>query len=118
MGGSGIDLFGKFNEGKVREVLSRCANCGRFVVMGPPRSGKSFFIENYLRGSLGNNVTIDEHTLGIHTATKTVGGLGLRKRVMRLLKRMMPWIRKLVDEVGVEVEEAHRTHPSTPRQHP
>jgi len=51
MNGSGVDLFRGFNEGEVSEVLRRCAGCSRFVAVGPPRSGKSFFIENYLRNN-------------------------------------------------------------------
>ena len=46
--GSGVDLFRGFNEGEVSEVLRRCAGCGRFVLIGPPRSGKTFFREKYL----------------------------------------------------------------------
>ena len=50
--GSGHDLFRGFNEVEVSEVLRRCTNCGRFVLIGPPRSGKTFFRENYLEGRL------------------------------------------------------------------
>jgi len=110
MSGSDADLFGKFNEdevSKAKGLLSRCANCGRFVVMGPPRSGKSFFIEKHLRSKLGAGVAIDEHTLGIHTA-KAEGGSGLRERVMGYLERMMPWIGKFRDRVEVDVEELRR----------
>ncbi|MFP3209947.1 MAG: ATP-binding protein [Thermocladium sp.] len=112
MSGSDADLFGKFNEGEVSEALSRCANCGRFVLMGPPRSGKSFFIEKHLRSKLGAGVAIDEHTLGITTTKaegeEAKGGLGLRERVMGYLKRLMPLIGKFGDRVGVDVEELRR----------
>ena len=108
MNGSGVDLFRGFNEGEVSEVLRRCAGCSRFVAVGPPRSGKSFFIENYLRNKLGTGVTIDEYTLGAPTAAKTEGGSGLLERAMEYLKRMMPWIRKFGDRVDVEVEELRR----------
>jgi len=88
----------------------------RFVLIGPPRSGKTFFRENYLEGKegkLGVGVTIDEHTLGITTTTKTEseeakGELGLREKVMGLLKRIMPWIGKFVDKASVDVEELRR----------
>ena len=63
---SAHDLFEGFNKGEVNEVLRSCTNCGRFVLIGPPRSGKTFFRENYLEG-----VTVDEHTLGLTTTTKT-----------------------------------------------
>jgi len=115
MGGSGVDLFRGFNEGEVSEAkgaLSKCANCGRFVLMGPPRSGKSFFIGNHLRSKLGAGVTIDEHTLGITTAKaegeEAKGEPGLREKVMGYLKRMMPWIKKFRDEVEVDDEELRR----------
>jgi len=108
MNGSGVDLFRGFNEGEVSEVLRRCAGCSRFVAVGPPRSGKSFFIENYLRNKLGTGVTIDEYTLGAPTAAKTEGGSGLLEMAMEYLKRMMPWIRKFGDRVDVEVEELRR----------
>jgi hypothetical protein len=111
--GSGVDLFKSFNEGEVNEVLRRCTNCGRFVLIGPPRSGKTFFRENYLEGRLGAGVTVDEHTLGIITTTKTEGkeargGLGLREKVMRYLEGMIPLIRRLREKVRVEDEELRR----------
>jgi len=114
--GSGVDLFRGFNEVEVSEVLRRCVGCGRFVLIGPPRSGKTFFREKYLEGKegrLGAGVTVDEHTLGITTTTKTEGKeakgeLGLREKVMGILEGMMPWIRKLRERVSVEVEELRR----------
>jgi len=111
--GSSDDLFRGFNEVEVSEVLRRCTNCGRFVLIGPPRSGKTFFRENYLEGRLGVGVTVDELTLGITTTTKTEseeakGELGLREKVMRLLKRMIPLIGKFVDKASVDVEELRR----------
>jgi len=69
--GSGVDLFRDFNEGEVSEVLRRCAGCSSFVLIGPPRSGKTFFKENYLEGRLGAGVAVDEYTLGISTTAKT-----------------------------------------------
>jgi tetratricopeptide (TPR) repeat protein len=105
--GSGHDLFEGFNEVEVSEVLRRCTNCGRFVLIGPPRSGKTFFKENYLKGRLGDSVTVDEHTLGITTKTEgeeAKGELGLREKVMGLLKRMT-LIGKFVDKERVDDEE-------------
>jgi len=111
--GFGVDLFRGFNEVEVNEVLRRCAGCGRFVLIGPPRSGKTFFRENYLEGRLGAGVTVDEHTLGITTTTKTEGkeakgGLGIREKVMRYLEGMIPLIRRLREKVRVEDEELRR----------
>jgi len=111
--GSSDDLFRGFNEVEVSEVLRRCTNCGRFVLIGPPRSGKTFFRENYLEGRLGVGVTVDELTLGITTTTKAEGEeakgeLGLREKVMRLLKRMTPLIGKFADKASVDVEELRR----------
>jgi len=114
--GSGVDLFRGFNEvkvGEVSEVLRRCTNCGRFVIIGPPRSGKTFFRENYLEGRLGVGVTVEEHTLGIATTTKTEGGeakgeLGLREKVMRILEGLIPLIGRLREKVRVEDEELRR----------
>jgi KaiC/GvpD/RAD55 family RecA-like ATPase len=111
--GSGDDLFKSFNEVEASEVLRRCVGYGRFVLIGPPRSGKTFLIENHLRGKLGTGVTVDEHTLGITTTAKieggeAKGGLGLREKVMRLLKRMIPLIERMRDKVSVDVEELRR----------
>jgi uncharacterized protein YeeX (DUF496 family) len=111
--GSGDDLFRGFNEVEVSEVLRRCTSCGRFVLIGPPRSGKTFFREKYLEGRLGVGVTVNEHTLGTTTTTKAEGEeakgeLGLREEVMRLLKSMIPLIRKFVDKASVDVEELRR----------
>jgi len=117
--GSSDDLFGKFNEvevGKAKEALSRCTNCGRFVLIGPPRSGKTFFRENYLEGKegrLGAGVTVDEHIPGIATTAKTEGEeakgeLGLREKAMMLLKRMIPLIGNFADKERVDGEELRR----------
>jgi len=104
MSGSGDDLFRGFNEDEVSEVFRRCVGCSRFVVIGPPRSGKTFFIENHLRNNPNTNVTIDEYTLGVPTA-KIEGGPVGREGVMGYLKRWMPWIGKLRNWVKVEDEE-------------
>jgi len=100
-------LFRGFNEGEVSqvsEVIRRRVGCGRFVVIGPPRSGKTFFIENHLRNNPNTNVTVDEYTLGVPTA-ETEGGPGGREGVMGYLKRLMPWIWKFRDWVEVEDEQ-------------
>jgi KaiC/GvpD/RAD55 family RecA-like ATPase/uncharacterized protein YdhG (YjbR/CyaY superfamily) len=105
--GSGDDLFNGFNKDEVKEVLRRCTNCGRFVLIGPPRSGKTFFKEKYLKGGLGVCVTVDEHTLGITTKTEgeeAKGELGLGEKVMGVLKRVI-LIGKFVDKERVDDEE-------------
>ena len=119
-GGSGVDLFRGFNEGEVgevSEVLRRCVGCGRFVLIGPPRSGKTFFRENYLekylKDRLGAGVTVEEHTLGITTTARTEGEeakgeLGLREKAMMLLKRMIPLIGNFADKERVDDEELRR----------
>jgi len=107
MSNSGDDLFKNFNDGEVSEVLRRCVGCGRFVVIGPPRSGKTFFIENHLRNNLNTGVTIDEYTLGVLTV-ETEGGLGLRERVIKYLKRIMLWIKKSKDSAEFKAEELKR----------
>jgi len=108
--GSGHDLFRGFNEVEVSEVLRRCTNCGRFVLIGPPRSGKTFFRENYLEGRPGVGFTVDEHTLGITTKTEgeeAKGELGLGEKVMGILKRMT-LIGKFADKERVDDEELRR----------
>jgi len=108
--GSGHDLFSGFNEVEVSEVLRRCTNCGRFVLIGPPRSGKTFFRENYLEGRLGVGVTVDEHTPGITTETEgeeAKGELGLGEKVMGILKRMTLF-GKFADKERVDDEELRR----------
>jgi len=107
---SGDDLFEGFNEVEASEVLRKCTNCGRFVLIGPPRSGKTFFRKNYLEGRPGVSFTVDEHTLGITTKTEgeeAKGESGLRKKVMRLLKRMT-LIGKFADKERVVDEELKR----------
>jgi hypothetical protein len=107
---SGDDLFEGFNKNEVSEVLRRCTNCGRFVLIGPPRSGKTFFKEKYLKDRPGVGFTVDEYTLGITTKTEgeeAKGKLGLRKKVMGLLKRMI-LIEKFADKERVDDEELRR----------
>jgi len=105
--GSGHDLFKGFNGREASEVLRSCTDCGRFVLIGPPRSGKTFFRENYLRG-----VTVDELTLGVTITTKTEGeeakGESGLQKVMGLLKRMVPIIGKFTDKERVKDEELRR----------
>jgi len=111
--GSGVDLFSGFNEGEVSEVLRRCAGCSRFVLIGPPRSGKTFFKEKYLKDRLGAGVIVDEYTLGISTTAKTEreeagGGLGILGKVMKYLEGMIPLIKRLRETVEVDEEELRR----------
>jgi AAA+ ATPase superfamily predicted ATPase len=111
--GSGVDLFRDFNEGEVSEVLRRCAGCSRFVLIGPPRSGKTFFKENYLEGRLGTGVIVDEYTLGISTTAKTEReeakeGSGISEKVMKYLEGMIPLIKRLRETVEVDDEELRR----------
>jgi energy-coupling factor transporter ATP-binding protein EcfA2 len=111
--GSGVDLFRGFNEDEVSEVLRRCAGCSRFVLIGPPRSGKTFFKEKYLKDRPGAGVTVDEYTLGISTTAKTEreearGESGISEKVMKYLKRMIPLIKRLRENVEVDDEELRR----------
>jgi hypothetical protein len=111
--GSGVDLFSGFNEDEVSEVLRRCACCSRFVLIGPPRSGKTFFKENYLKDRLGAGVAVDEYTLGISTTAKTEreearGGLGILGKVMKYLEGMIPLIKRLRETAKVDDEELRR----------
>jgi DNA-binding transcriptional MerR regulator len=104
---SGRDLFEGFNEVEASEVLRGCTNCGRFVIIGPPRSGKTFFREKYLEG-----VTVVELTLGVTTTARTEGeeaeGESGLQKVMGLLKRMIPIIGKFRDKERVKDEELRR----------
>ena len=109
--GSDDDLFNGFNEDKLSEVLRRCTNCGRFVLIGPPRSGKTFFREKYLKDRLGDSVTVDEYTIGITTKTEgeeAKGESGLSEKVMGVLKRIIPLIGKVADKERVDDEELRR----------
>jgi hypothetical protein len=111
--GSGVDLFSGFNEDEVSEVLRRCAGCSRFVLIGPPRSGKTFFKEKYLKDRLGTSVIVDEYTLGISTTAKTEHeearkGSGILGKVMKYLEGMIPLIKRLRDKASVEDEELRR----------
>ena len=63
MGGFGVYLLWGFNEGEVDEVLRRCVDCGGFVVIEPPRGGKSLLIEDYLRDKLATNALVEVFTL-------------------------------------------------------
>jgi len=111
--GSGVDLFRDFNEDEVSEVLRRCAGCSRFVLIGPPRSGKTLFKEKYLKDKLGAGVVVDEYTLGISTTAKTKReeakeGLGISEKVMKYLEEMIPLIKRLRETVEVDDEELRR----------
>jgi len=111
--GSGVDLFSGFNEDEVSEVLRRCAGCGRFVLIGPPRSGKTFFKEKYLKDRLGAGVAVDEYTLGISTTAKTEReeakeSSGILGKVMKYIEGMIPLIKRLRDKASVEDEELRR----------
>jgi KaiC/GvpD/RAD55 family RecA-like ATPase len=111
--GSDVDLFSGFNEDEVSEVLCKCACCSRFVLIGPPRSGKTFFKEKYLKDRLGAGVTVDEYTLGISTTAKTEReeakkGSGILGKVMKYLEGMIPLIKRLRDKASVEDEELRR----------
>jgi hypothetical protein len=111
--GSGVDLFSGFNEGEVSKVLRRCAGCSRFVLIGPPRSGKTFFKEKYLKDRLGAGVTVDEYTLGISTTAKTEreedgGESGISEKVIKYLEGVIPLIKRLRETAEVDDEELRK----------
>jgi KaiC/GvpD/RAD55 family RecA-like ATPase len=72
------DLFREFNEnkagGKYETVL----------VLGPPRSGKTLFINKYLKSQKA-----EEHTIGL------IRHVQPSKKIIEIFKRVMPWVSKL-----------------------
>ncbi|WP_054854520.1 PhoH family protein [Vulcanisaeta distributa] len=106
MGGQGFatDLLRDFNEGRVRELLNQCGNVGRVIVLGPPSSGKSFFINNYVRTHCPNAEVL-EYVAGLVEEAPPVGGGGRES----MLRRIIDWfnrssgsedLNKLASELG------------------
>jgi GTPase SAR1 family protein len=89
------DLFLSFNQKKANEIVNKCRDCMRTVIIGSPRSGKSFFIEKHLKDKLPN-VTIEEFTVGVGGHPES--GIGI-------FNRIRSWVKKLMDRVKVDDEE-------------
>jgi hypothetical protein len=89
------DLFLSFNQKKANEIVNKCRDCKRTVIIGSPRGGKSFFIEKHLKDKLPN-VTIEEFTVGV--GGQPEAGIGI-------FNRIKSWVKKLTDRVKVEDKE-------------
>lgn len=80
------DLFKEFNKnmasGKHETVL----------VLGPPRSGKTFFINNYLK----SHTKAEEYTIGLISKR-----IQPSNNIIDAFKRVMPWVSKL-DYISIE----------------
>jgi KaiC/GvpD/RAD55 family RecA-like ATPase len=80
------DLFKEFNKnkasGKHKTVL----------VLGPPRSGKTFFIDNYLKPY----TEAEEYTIGLISKR-----IQPSNEIIDAFKRVMPWVSKL-DYISIE----------------
>jgi len=96
------DLFPSFNQKKASEVIKKCNGYRRIVIFGPPRSGKSFFTEKYLRDSLPDLI-IDEYTVGVVDSAKAESNT-----ISEFFKKKMPSVVKLMDMKEVEDEELKR----------
>lgn len=96
------DLFPSFNQKKASEVIKKCNGYRRIVIFGPPRSGKSFFTEKYLRDSLPDLI-IDEYTVGVVDSAKAESST-----ISEFSKKKMPSVVKQRDMKEVEDEELKR----------
>jgi gas vesicle protein len=88
-------MFLSFNQKKANEIVNKCKDCMRTIIIGSPRSGKSFFIEKHLKDKLPN-VTIEEFTVGV--GGQPEAGIGI-------FNRIRSWVKKLTYRVKVEDKE-------------
>jgi len=95
------DIFAVYNQKNASEVVKECKECDKILIIGPPRSGKSFFIDNYLRDKL-QNVKIDEFTPGIEK--RTVEEVKENK-VIEFFKKVLPFINSIKEQTKVEDKE-------------
>jgi len=95
------DIFAVYNQKNASEVAKECKDCDKILIIGPPRSGKSFFIDNYLRDKL-QNVKIDEFILGIEK--RTVEEVKENK-VIEFFKKVLPIINSIKEQTKVEDKE-------------
>lgn len=96
------DLFPSFNQKKASEVIKKSNGYRRIVILGPPRSGKSFFTEKYLRDSLPDLI-IDEYTVGVVDSAKAESST-----ISEFFNKKMPSLVKPMDMKEVEDEELKR----------
>jgi hypothetical protein len=92
------DLFERFNVDKASSV----PRVGGVLVLGPPRSGKSTFINMHLkeRG--------EEHTVGLVKTVKAPGQLSKKDiemiiNIFKKLEQFFPWLEKATEQVPIDV---------------
>jgi len=74
------DLFKEFNKNKASRKHETV------LVLGPPRSGKTFFINNYLKP----HTKAEEYTIGLISKRTQPSN-----KIIDAFKRVMPWVSKL-----------------------
>jgi KaiC/GvpD/RAD55 family RecA-like ATPase len=80
------DLFKEFNKNKASGKHETV------LVLGPPRSGKTFFIDNYLKPY----TKAEEYTIGLISKR-----IQPSNNIIDAFKRVMPWVSKL-DYISIE----------------
>jgi GTPase SAR1 family protein len=86
-------LFKEFNENKAS------GKHGIVLVLGPPRSGKTFFINNYLKP----HTKAEEYTIGLISKKHAQPS----NKIIDAFKRVMPWVSKL-NYVSIEENDELR----------
>ena len=98
------DIFPTYNQESAGKVVEVCRGYDKILIIGPPRSGKSFFIDNYLRDKLGN-VKIDDFTPSIGRGkNEEVKG----NKVIGFFERELPFIKSFKKLTKVKEEELRK----------
>ncbi|WP_052292151.1 hypothetical protein [Saccharolobus islandicus] len=81
------DYFPDFNRKRAEKVVEKCGGCNKVAILGPPRSGKSFFMKNYLEGKLKN----------VEELVVIPEGLAKVNQPRRLIEKLIEKIKDLTD---------------------
>jgi len=89
------DFLSEFNE-----KIARGCHAGKLLVLGPPRSGKTTFINMYLK-ECG-----EEYTVGLAKTPKQPGEIGVEAGILKKLKEVIPLFeREKYVPISVDTDE-------------
>jgi len=92
------DLFPNFNQNKADEIKKKWVNCNKILIIGPPRSGKSFFVNNYLKG-----IDVNEYVIGLEKREEREDkNVQLQEKIWNMLRDVGKYAKEFLEGVKID----------------